>query len=153
MENRMHGLTLAQSIEIVNGALAKAREIGCKPMTVAVVDAGGCLMVLMREDGSGILRPDIAFAKAWGAVGMGIGGRAMAKRASDSPQFWAALNTISRGRIAPVAGGVLILHARQVIGGVGMSGDLPDNDEACTVAGIQKAGFETEVGEAALGKQ
>jgi uncharacterized protein GlcG (DUF336 family) len=153
MEDRMHGLNLAQAIEIASGALAKAREIGCKPMTVAVVDAGGCLMVLMREDGSGILRPDIAFAKAWGSVGMGIGGRAMAKRASDSPQFWAALNTISSGRIAPVAGGVLILQARRVIGGVGMSGDLPDNDEACSVAGIQKAGFETEVGEAALGKQ
>jgi uncharacterized protein GlcG (DUF336 family) len=149
----MQRLTLAQAIEIANGALAKAREIGCKPMTVAVVDAGGCLMVLMREDGSGILRPDIAFAKAWGAVGMGIGGRAMAKRASDSPQFWAALNTISRGRIAPVAGGVLILQAGQVIGGAGMSGDVPDNDETCTIAGTQKAGFETEVGEAALGKQ
>ena len=110
-------------------------------------------MVLEREDGSSILRPDIAFAKAWGSVGMGIGGRAMVKWASDSPQFWAALNTISSGRIAPVAGGVLILHAGQVIGGVGMSGDLPDNDEACTVAGIQEAGFEAEVGEAALGKQ
>jgi uncharacterized protein GlcG (DUF336 family) len=149
----MHGLNLAQAIEIANGALAKAREIGCKPMTVAVVDAGGCLMVLMREDGSGILRPDIAFAKTWGPVGMGIGGRAMAKRASDSPQFWAALNTISRGRITPVAGGVLILQEGQVIGSVGMSGDFPDNDEACSIAGIHKADFETEVGEEALGKQ
>lgn len=149
----MHGLTLAQASEIASGALAKAREMDCTPMTIAVVDAGGCLMILMREDGSGILRPDIAFAKAWGAVGMGIGGRAMAKRASDAPQFWAALNTISNGRIAPVAGGVLVLQAGQVIGAVGMSGDLSDNDEACSIAGIQKAGFEAEVGEAALGKQ
>ncbi len=84
---------------------------------------------------------------------MGIGGRAMAKRASDSPQFWAALDTISRGRIALVPGGVLILYAGRVIGGVGMSGDVPDNDEACTIAGIEKAGFKTGVGEAALGKQ
>ena len=149
----MRGLTLAQAVQIADGALAKAREIECKPMTVAIVDAGGCLLVLKREDGSGNLRPDIAFAKAWGSVGMGIGGRAMAKRAGENPQFWAALNTISAGRIAPVAGGVLILQAGQVIGGAGMSGDLPDNDEACTVAGIQKAGFEAEVGEAALGKQ
>ena len=149
----MHGLNFAQATEIANGALAKAREIGCKPMTVAVVDAGGCLMILMREDGSGILRPDIAYAKAWGAVGMGLGGRAMTKRASDSPQFWAALNTISNGRIAPIAGGVLILQAGQVIGSVGMTGDLPDNDEACSIAGIQKVGFESETGEAALGKQ
>jgi uncharacterized protein GlcG (DUF336 family) len=149
----MHGLNLAQATEIASGALAKAREIRCKPMTVAVVDAGGCLLVLKREDGSGNLRPDIAFAKAWGPVGMGIGGRAMAKRAGDSPGFWAALNTISGGRIAPVAGGVLVLHEGQVIGGVGVTGDVPDNDEACAIAGVQKAGFEAEVGEAALGKQ
>jgi uncharacterized protein GlcG (DUF336 family) len=149
----MCGLNLMQATEIANGALAKAREIGCKPMTVAVVDAGGCLMVLMREDGSGNLRPDIAFAKAWGPIGMGIGGRAMAKRAMDTPTFWASLNTISAGRIAPVAGGVLILKEGKVVGSIGMSGDLPDNDEACSIAGAQSAGFETEVGEAALGKQ
>jgi uncharacterized protein GlcG (DUF336 family) len=117
------------------------------------VDAGGCLLVLKREDGSGNLRPDIAFAKAWGSVGMGIGGRAMAQRAGANPQFWAALNSISGGRIAPVPGGVLVLHEGQVIGAVGMSGDVSDNDEACAIAGVQKAGFEAEVGEAALGKQ
>lgn len=149
----MHGLSLTQADQIADGALAKAREIGCKPMTVAVVDAGGCLLVLKREDGSGILRPEIAFAKAWGPMGMGIGGRAMAKRASDSPQFWAALNSISAGRLAPVAGGLLILKDGQVIGGIGMSGDVPDNDEACSIGGVESAGFEFEDEEDALGKQ
>jgi len=122
-------------------------------MTVAVVDAGGATLMMIREDGSGVLRPDIAFAKAWGPIGMGIGGRAMAKRAIDTPTFWAALNTISAGRIAPVAGGVLILKKGKVVGSIGMSGDLPDNDEACSIAGAESAGFETEVGEAALGQQ
>ncbi len=149
----MGNLTLTKAVEMADAALAKAREIGCKPMTVAVVDAGGALLVLKREDGSGVLRPDIAFAKAWGPVGMGIGGRAMAKRASESPPFWAALNTISSGRIAPAAGGVLLLKEGHVVGSIGMSGDIPDNDEACSVAGAQKAGFETEVEEDALGKQ
>src|SRR5258706_13125336 len=118
-------LTLQEADAIAQGALAKARELKCSRMTVAVVDAGGAAIVMKRADGSGILRPDIAFAKAWGPVGMGIGGRAMAKRASDSPQFWAALNTISGGRIAPVAGGGLILQAGQVVGGWGVRGDLP----------------------------
>ena len=149
----MNGINLTQATEIANGALAKGREMGYKPLTVAVVDAGGCLKVLLREDGSSLLRPDIAFAKAWGAVGMGLGGRAMAKRASDVPHFWAALDTISQGRLAPAAGGVLILQEGQVIGSVGVTGDVSDNDEACAIAGIQKAGFEAEVGEAALGKQ
>ena len=149
----MRGLTLAQARQIADGALAKARELNCKPMTVAIVDAGGYLLVLMREDGSGNLRPDIAFAKAWGAVGMGFGGRAMAKRAADAPQFWAALNSISGGRVAPVAGGALVLHDGQVLGAVGISGDASDSDEACALAGVQKAGLDAEVGEAALGKQ
>src|SRR5258706_14328045 len=139
-------LTLQEADAIAQGALAKARELKCSRMTVAVVDAGGAAIVMKREDGSGNLRPDIAFAKAWGPVGMGIGGRSMAKRAGENPQFWAALNTISGGRIAPVSGGVLVLHEGQVIGAVGMSGDVPDNDEACAIAGVQKAGFEAKVG-------
>ena len=149
----MSGLTLQEADAIVQGALAKARELKCSPMTVAVVDAGGASIVVKREDGSGALRPDIAFAKAWGPIGMGIGGRAMANRAKDTPTFWAALDTISAGRIAPIAGGVLILKERKVVGSIGMSGDVADNDEACCIAGAQSAGFETEVGEAALGKQ
>jgi uncharacterized protein GlcG (DUF336 family) len=70
----MCGLTLQEADAIVRGALVKARELNCSPMTVAVVDAGGAAIVLKREDGSGVLRPDIAFAKAWGPIGMGIGG-------------------------------------------------------------------------------
>ena len=146
----MTALSLTQANQIADGALAKAREIDCKPMTVAVVDAGGCLLVLKREDGSGVLRPDIAHAKAWGPVGMGIGGRAMAMRAGKSPEFWASLNTISQGRIAPVPGGVLILEGGRVIGAVGVTGDVPDNDEACSIAGVERAGFKYEAEEKAL---
>lgn len=143
----LRGLTLAQ------GALTKARALGCKPMTIAVVNAGGVLLVLKREDGSANLRPDIAYAKAWGAVGMGIGGRAMAKRAKEMPEFWAALNAISSGRIAPVAGGVLVLQDERVVGSVGVSGDVSDHDEACSLAGVEAAGLGSDVGENSLGKQ
>ena len=149
----MYGLTLQEADAIARGALAKARELKCSPMTVAVVDAGGAAMVIKREDGSGALRPDIAFAKAWGPIGMGIGGRAMAKRAMEAPAFYSALNVISAGRIAPVPGGTLILKEGKVVGSIGMSGDLSDNDEACGIAGAQSAGFQTEVGEAAYAKQ
>src|SRR5260370_29636163 len=83
----MCGLTLQAADAIVQGALAKARELKCKPMTVAVVDAGGAAIVTKREDGSGVLRPDIAFAKAWGPIGMGIGGAASAKTGGDTPAF------------------------------------------------------------------
>ena len=137
----MSTLTLAQASQIVDAALAKARELGTKPMTVAVLDAGGHLLAFKREDQSSILRPQIAQAKAWGAVGMGMGGRALAERAASHPAFINALGTVSEGRIAPVPGGLVIRDASGVVvGGVGISGDLPDRDEACAVAGVESVG-------------
>jgi uncharacterized protein GlcG (DUF336 family) len=130
-------LLLADACRITDAALAKALELGCKPLTVAVLDAGGHLLAFKREDGSSILRPQIAHAKAWGALGMGMGGRALAERATVAPAFVAALSDISGGRIAPVPGGVLVRNDRgHILGAVGISGDHSDKDEACAMAGI-----------------
>lgn len=143
----MDTLTLEAAATIVDAALEKARETRCAPMTVAVLDAGGHLVSFKREDLSGILRPQIAQAKAWGALGMGVGSRALGERAAAAPAFFAALTDISAGRIVPVAGGVLIRnHANRVIGAVGISGDHPEKDEACAVYGIETAGLEADAG-------
>ncbi|MFM0643192.1 heme-binding protein [Paraburkholderia bryophila] len=143
----MHTLSLNQAAEIVDAALAKARESACAPLSVAVLDAGGHLVAFKREDNSGILRPQIAQAKAWGVLGMGVGSRTLAQRAEAAPAFFAALTDISAGRIVPVAGGVLIRDADgRLIGSVGVSGDHPEKDEACAVAGIVSAGLKADVG-------
>lgn len=143
----MNTLTLAQAARVVDAALDKARETACAPMTVAVLDAGGHLVAFKREDASGILRPQIAQAKAWGVLGMGVGGRALAQRANAAPAFFAALTDIAAGRIAPVAGGVLIRDATgAVIGAVGVSGDHPEKDEACALHGIECAGLSADAG-------
>src|SRR3546814_11955445 len=104
----MHALTLEQAWVIVDKALEKGRERGFQPLTVAVLDAGGHLKLLKREDGCSLLRPDIAVGKAWGVLGMGFGGRELAQRAGRSPAFFTALNAMSDGRMVPVPGGVLI---------------------------------------------
>src|SRR5216117_3643873 len=101
-------LTLAQASTIVDVALKKGRETNCAPLTVAVLDAGGHLVAFKREDRSGILRFDIAFGKAWGALGMGFGTRELAERSQKMPGFFAALSVASQGRLIPVPGGVLI---------------------------------------------
>ena len=143
----MHSLSLEQAAAIVDAALEKARQTACAPVTVAVLDAGGHLVAFKREDDSGILRPQIAQAKAWGVLGMGAGGRALAQRASAAPAFFVALTGISHGRIAPVAGGVLIRDGEgRVIGAVGVSGDHPEKDEACAVYGIEGACLMADVG-------
>ena len=140
-------LTLAQASTIVDVALKTGREKKFAPLTVAVLDAGGHLVAFKREDGSGILRYDIANGKAWGALGMGFGSRELADRAGKNPLFFGVLATVSQGRLVPVPGGVLIKDASgAVLGAVGISGDTSDKDEVCAVAGIEAAGLKAVVG-------
>ena len=140
-------VTLAQASTIVDTALKKGRETNCAQLTVAVLDAGGHLVAFKREDRSGILRFDIAYGKAWGALGMGFGTRELAERSTKNPIFFGALTTIAQGRLVPVPGGVLIKDASgNVLGAVGVSGDTSDKDEVCAVAGIEAAGLKAAVG-------
>jgi uncharacterized protein GlcG (DUF336 family) len=143
----MARLTLAQATRVVEAALAKGRETQCAPLAVAVLDDGGHLKAFAREDGSGILRPQIAVGKAWGALGMGFGSRTFVRRAADNPAFFSALFAVSEGRLIPVPGGVLIKDKTgEVVGAVGISGDTSDKDEACALAGIAAAGLVGEPG-------
>src|SRR5215813_13879982 len=140
-------LTLVQASTIVDAALKAGREHKFMPLSVAVLDAGGHLVAFKREDKSGILRFDIAFGKAWGALGMGFGSRELGERATKNPLFIDALTTISQGRLVANPGGVLIKDAAgNVLGAVGISGDTSDKDEVCAVAGIEAAGLKPQVG-------
>ena len=140
-------LTLAQASTIVDAALKAGREHKFMPLSVAVLDAGGHLVAFKREDKSGILRFDIAYGKAWGALGMGFGSRELAERAGKNPLFFGVLATVSQGRLVPVPGGVLIKdQGGAVLGAVGISGDTSDKDEVCAVAGIEAAGLKPVVG-------
>lgn len=141
----MH-MTLDLATRIADAALAAGREHKFMPLSVAVLDAGGHLVAFKREDGSGILRFDIAFGKAWGALGMGFGSRELFNRTQANPTFMAALSTVSGGRLVPVPSGVLILAEGRMIGAVGISGDNSDNDETCALAGIAAAGLEAKPG-------
>lgn len=143
----MPTLNLSQAATIVDAALAHGRSEGMKPLTVAVLDAGGHLVAFKREDVSGILRPQIAIGKAWGVLGLGLGGRELAKRAEAHPSFFAALSDASGGRVFPVRGGVLIRNEHnELVGAVGISGDLPQNDEACALTGIREANLMGDAG-------
>ena len=81
----MPGVTLAEASAIVDAALARAAEMSLAPMTVVVLDAGGHVVALKRQDRSGILRVEIATGKAWGALGLGAGSRVLADRVASGP--------------------------------------------------------------------
>jgi uncharacterized protein GlcG (DUF336 family) len=141
-------INLAQADRIADRALAKGRELGFLPLTVAVLDRGGLLKVLKCADGSSLLRPDIATGKAWGVLGMGYGGRELARRAEKVPTFFTALNAMSAGRMVPVAGGVLIRDpSGAIVGSIGISGDTSDNDEVCAIAGVESEGLVADTGD------
>ncbi len=141
-------LTLQVSTAIADKALEKGREQRFLPLTVAVLDAGGQIKVLKREDGSSLLRPEIAVGKAWGALGLGFGGRELARRASKMPAFFGALTDLSGGKMVPVPGGVLIRAlSGEVLGAVGITGDTSENDELCAVWGIKASGLKADTGD------
>lgn len=138
-------LTLQNASTIVDKALAKAREAKYRPMCVAVLDDGGNLKALKREDGASILRPNIAVGKAWGAVGMGESSRQLSERLKERPAFLGALSDMSGGKVVPVAGGVLVMDGNEIIGAVGVSGGTADEDEICAIEGIKAAGLTHKV--------
>ncbi len=143
----MDSMLLEQADVIADQALQKGRELKFAPLTVAVLDAGGQIKVLKREDNASLLRPEIALGKAWGVLGMGFGGRELARRAEQMPMFFTALNAMSAGRVVALPGGVLIRNREgRVIGSVGISGDTSDNDEICAVHGVEAAGLTADTG-------
>jgi uncharacterized protein GlcG (DUF336 family) len=134
-------LTLENAALIVDKALAKAREAKFRPMCVAVLDDGGHLKAMKREDGASILRPQIAIGKAWGAVGMGESSRSLSERLKERPSFLGSLSIMSQGKVVPVAGGVLIMDGNEIMGAVGVSGGTAEEDEICAIEGIKAAGL------------
>ncbi|WP_315778568.1 MULTISPECIES: heme-binding protein [unclassified Bradyrhizobium] len=133
------------AVTIIDAALHEGRARNLAPLAVAVLDPGGHLIAYQREDGAGIIRFDIAFGKAWGSLGMGFGSRELSHRAGALPTFFTMLSATSGGRLVASPGGVLVRgRHREVLGAVGISGDLGDNDEACAIAGIVAAGFQTD---------
>jgi len=135
-------LTLTQANTIIEHALAKGREMKVPPLAVVVLDESGNIKAAQREDGASMFRFDVGLGKAWGAVAMGCSSRALAKRAQANPNFLITLAATAQGKFLPQQGGVLIRNAKgEILGAVGISGATGDEDEACGVAGVEKAGL------------
>lgn len=143
-------LTLKQADAIADAVLEHGRSQHFHPLTVAILDPGGHLVVLKRDDHSSLLRPEIATGKAWGALGMGFGGRELARRAERFPAFFTALNAMSNGRMVPVPGGALIRAGDgTLLGSIGVSGDTSEKDEQCLVAAVVAQGLIADTGDPA----
>jgi uncharacterized protein GlcG (DUF336 family) len=142
----MAELTLDIARKILDVALAKGVEKKLKPLAIAVLDARGCVKASIAQDGTSLMRGEVAHGKAYGALAMGMGSRALFQRAQEQAYFLNAVNTLAQGRLVPVPGGVLIQDNGVTLGAIGISGDTSDNDEACAIEGIEAAGLKANPG-------
>ncbi len=140
-------LKLADAKKIIEHTLAEQAKNNFKPMAVVVLGSAGTIRASESQDGTSLLRPKVAHGKAYGAIAIGLGSRALFERAKKEPFFIQAVNSLSDGALVPVPGGVLVRNKDgDLIGSVGVTGDTSDNDELCAVAGIEAAGFVAETG-------
>jgi uncharacterized protein GlcG (DUF336 family) len=140
-------LTLEHALGIVQAALRYARDKSLKPLAVTVLDERGALKAFAAEDETSLKRGEIAHGKAHAVLSMGLGGRELERRAKERPHFINAVTHVVGGSFVPVAGGVLIKNSSgRVIGAVGISGDISDNDEHAALAGIAAANLVADTG-------
>ena len=142
----MTKLSLAKANAIIEATLAKGVEMGFKPLSAAVLDAGGHLIAFQRSDKSSFMRFEISAGKAYGAIALGVGSRWLHNQAETRPHFLEGLSNVSGGKIVAVPGGVLIKDGDEIVGAIGVTGDSSDNDEICAIAGIETAGFSADAG-------
>lgn len=144
----LHTLELDLACRLARGAIDHARQLGMRPLAAAVLDAAGHPLAVLRDPEASFLRPQIATGKARGCLGMGLGGRELARRSLAMPGFFAAINSLTAGEVIPVAGGVLLRNELGVLlGAIGISGDTSDNDERCALLAIADCGLLADTGD------
>src|SRR3981189_692690 len=142
----MAELTLDVARKILDAALAKGVEKKFKPLVITILDARGCVKGTAAQDGASLMRAEVAHGKAYGALAMGMGSRALFQRAQEQAYFISAVNALAQGRMVPVPGGVLIQDGGGLLGAGGISGATSDNDEPRAIAGIEAAGLKANPG-------
>jgi uncharacterized protein GlcG (DUF336 family) len=150
----MSEVTLEQSERIIDAVLARGRELKCRPLSVAVTDPGAHVKAFKKEDGSAMMRFEMALGKAYAALALGRSSSLVRVRNEEKPEFMSYLINASGGKIFPEGGGRLIRNERgEVIGAVGVTGDTETRDEDLAAHGIRAAGLKTDEDCAGLGAQ
>jgi len=140
-------IELEDANRIIEASLRISREMKLKPMTVCVVDDGGHVVSVQREDDSALLRFEIAFGKAWGCLSI----RHSTRFYEDTlvrirPYFANSLEAASKGKFITVYGGVLIRSKDgELLGAVGITGDTGANDEKVAIMALEECGFRPDL--------
>jgi uncharacterized protein GlcG (DUF336 family) len=154
VENDMTALTLDQANRIIAAILQRGTALDCRPLSVIVVDPGCKVKAFQKEDGSSMIRFEMAYGKAYAALALGRASRLVRVRTEEKPIFMRYLTAASGEQIFPEGGGMLIRNPDgEVIGAVGVTGDTEDRDEELAVHGIRAAGLKTDDDCADMGRR
>jgi uncharacterized protein GlcG (DUF336 family) len=147
-------ITLAQAERIIDAAIERGAALNCRPLSVIVVEPGCKVKAFKKEDGSSMIRFEMAFGKAYAALSLGRSSKLVRERAVERPIFMRYLIAASGEQIFPEGGGMLIRDDHgEVIGAVGVTGDTEDRDEELAIHGIRAAGLKTDADCAGMGRQ
>ena len=141
----MSAITLDQANRIIAAILQRGEEIQCRPLSVLVVEPGCKVKAFQKEDGSSMIRFEMAFGKAYAALALGRSSKLVRIRADERPIFMRYLLSATGDQIFPEGGGLQIRNENgDVIGAVGVTGDTEDKDEELALHGIRTAGLKTD---------
>jgi len=141
----MRGITLDEAKTMIEATFASAKKRKAHPLSAIVLDAGGRVKAFLKQDGSSLMRFEIAYGKAFGALALGRSSRMVLQKAREKPLFMQSLGELADGPLFLEAGGQLIRDASgEVVGAIGVTGDVNEVDDLCAMDGIRAAGFKTE---------
>src|SRR5271157_5293292 len=141
----MSAITLDQADRLLDAILARAGALDCRPISVIVVEPGCKVKAFKKEDGSSMIRFEMAYGKAYAALAMGRSSKLVKERAQEKPIFMRYLLSASGEQIFPEGGGLQIRAADgAVIGAVGVTGDTEERDEELAAYGIRAVGLKTD---------
>src|ERR1700716_1213674 len=150
----MPAITLDQANRIIAAVLQRGAELDCRPLSVIVVEPGCKVKAFQKEDGSSMIRFEMAFGKAYAALAMGRSSKLVRVRAEEKPIFMRYLIDASGDQMFPEGGGLQIRNADgEVIGAVGVTGDTEERDEELAAHGIRTVGLKTDEDCAGLGRR
>ena len=141
----MSMITLSQADKIIEAIIVRARELKCRPISVGVVEPGAIVKAFRKEDGSAMMRFEMAMGKAYAALALGRSSSLVRVRTEQRPLFMDFLFKASQDKIFAEGGGMLIRAADgELLGAVGVTGDTQEQDEALAAHGIRAAGLKTD---------